>query len=83
MSKHFIRYEHHGKKVLVDKELKGKHRDYCLCHKCRHFIPSDRKANCKKANELYRFCQKHGMTTPVFECPDFTPNFLDAIVQEL
>ena len=83
MSNHFIRYEHHGNMVMVDKELKGKHRDHCLCWKCRKFIPADRKLNCKKANELFKFCQKHKMTTPVFECPDFKPSVPDAIVQEL
>ena len=67
----FERYEHHGVQVSVRSDLKGKHRAYCLCHSCAHLCIWDREKNCPMANELYALCVKHGMTTPVFECPAF------------
>ena len=35
------RYVHHGTKVAVQTELKGKHRDHCLCYLCGSFISAD------------------------------------------
>lgn len=67
----FERYEHHGEDVAVRSDLKGKHRDYCLCHSCDKFKPGDREANCDIANLLYRVCVLTGITTPVWECPEF------------
>ena len=60
-------------KVWVKKDLKGKHREHCLCFDCDLFHPNPegREENCPIANELYDFCVKHGMTTPVWECPNF------------
>jgi hypothetical protein len=66
----YEQYIHHNIPVMVRKSLRGKHRDYCLCWDCRHFMPGD-KLNCPAAKELHEFCQKWGMTTPVFECPNF------------
>jgi len=65
------KYEHHGRMVWVDSELKGKHRDHCLCHKCCRFIPDDREENCPIANVVYRVNVLTGITTPVWECPEF------------
>lgn len=31
------KYIHHGKEVFVDSELKGKHKQHCLCWKCGKF----------------------------------------------
>lgn len=70
MSK-IVKYRHHGRLVSVDMLLKGKHRYHCLCWKCRKFKPSSRDNNCKIANALYSICCLTGVTTPVFECPDF------------
>lgn len=72
----FERYEHHGKLVWVRADKKGQHRKYCLCWQCQNFIPnSDGMGifweNCPIAQELYELCVKHGLTTPVFECPRF------------
>jgi hypothetical protein len=66
-----IKYEHHGTVVSVDENLKGKHRECCLCFKCTKLDINDRNKNCERANELYAFCVKWDMTTPVFECPVF------------
>lgn len=65
-----IQYEHHGVTVFVEDRLKGTHRGNCLCFKCASFKPGTPE-NCPKAQELYEYCVKHGMTTPVYECPVF------------
>ncbi len=65
-----IRYEHHGTLVAVQEELKGRHREHCLCFKCAEFFP-DTPANCPIAQELFEFDVKYGCTTPMWECPVF------------
>lgn len=64
-------YEHHGEVVCVRRDLKGKHRDYCLCFSCSKFCPDDIKKNCKIANKNYLFCVKENLVLPVWECPQF------------
>ena len=65
------KYEHHGYTVWVDKQLKGKHRDHCLCYKgCIKFRPGE-QYHCPIAQELYEFDCKHSLTTPVWECPEY------------
>ena len=64
-------YEHHGTKVTVNSELKGKHAEHCLCYaNCKYFKPNT-KDNCELAQELYEYDVKHGMVTPVWECPKY------------
>ena len=65
------RYEHHGTVVAVQSHLKGTHREHCLCFAGCALFKQGTPENCPKAQELYLFCVKHGMTTPVFECPDY------------
>ena len=67
----YEQYEHHGEKVWVQSDLKGKHLEHCLCFSCTQFLPGAPETNCPKANLLYAVCIETGMTTPVFECPDF------------
>lgn len=67
----YEQYEHHGSMVWVRSDLKGKHRKNCLCFSCKRLKLGLPETNCPKAQELYEYCVKHGMTTPVFECPDF------------
>ena len=64
-------YPHHNIYVYVREDLKGKHRDFCLCWDCKKFKPGDREKNCSIANLLYSVCVECGLTTPVFECPEF------------
>jgi hypothetical protein len=64
------KYEHHGVLVSVDSELKGKHREHCLCFKCKKFFPGQEN-NCEIANAVYQNCVKFGLTTPMYECPKF------------
>lgn len=66
-----IKYEHHGRKVFVDEDLKGTHREHCLCFRCQKLNIESRKKNCPIANKLYALCCKFGLTTPVGECPEF------------
>jgi hypothetical protein len=67
----FIRYEHHGVPMKVREDLKGKHKDYCLCYSCEHFNPTDRHKNCPIANNLFAFNKTYGVVTPVWECVQF------------
>jgi hypothetical protein len=66
-----IRYEHHGIWVCADEELVGTHREHCLCFRCKKLNLKDRQQNCPIANMLYALCVLTGLTTPVFECPEF------------
>jgi hypothetical protein len=61
-------YEHHGNKVHVNSELKGKHREICLCFACKKLDVTGAN-NCPIAAELYQLCIKHHLTTLVIECP--------------
>lgn len=65
-------YKHHGKKVAVQLELKGKHRAHCLCWQCAKFNPGWRGIfSCLRSKLLYLYCVVFGMVTPVYECPAF------------
>ncbi len=67
----FEQYEHHGKMVWVNKALKGKHRDHCLCFSCCKFNPGTPEGNCPLANLNYAVCIQCDMVLPVYECPSF------------
>ena len=64
-----IHYKHHGVNVAVYENLKGQHREHCLCYSCAYFEPGEN--NCPKANLLFAFNIIAGMTTPVWECQTF------------
>ena len=78
-------YEHHGNRVAVMSDLKGKHREHCLCFECLKFYPDNEKwkggsnlpgaekkeKNCPIAQATFDNCEKHGLVTPVYECPKF------------
>lgn len=69
--KMFERYNHHGKpEVWVRADLRGKHRDHCLCYDCKRFRPGTAK-NCPIAQALYQACIDHHVVTPVWECRKF------------
>ena len=57
--------------VWVRKDLKGKHREHCLCHSCEDFHPEDREKNCPIANLNFSVCVAFGVVLPVWECPSF------------
>lgn len=76
MSEKFIKYNHHGKEVWVNKDLKGKHKDHCLCFSCENFKPNQAD-NCEIAEENYSLCKKHNLVLPVYECPEFTEGMPD------
>lgn len=65
-------YEHHGRMVWVQSDLKGKHRDHCLCWNCDKLKPGQ-PDNCPIAQKLYAICVEHGTVNPVYECPEFQP----------
>jgi len=61
-----INYVHHNEDVFVREDLKGKHREFCLCHRnCDYF------GECEIAKELFELCKRHNLVTPVWECPDY------------
>jgi hypothetical protein len=65
------RYVHHGLEVSVLSHVRGKHRDSCLCFaNCANFKPGQAD-NCEIAEENFAMCKKHGLVTPVFECPKY------------
>jgi hypothetical protein len=66
----FEQYRHHGEIVWVRSDLKGKHRENCLCYSCTHFIPGEPE-NCPRANLIYGVCVMLDMVLPVWECPEF------------
>jgi hypothetical protein len=70
----FVQYEHHGKIVWVFSELKGLHRQHCLCHFCEKFNPGIPEENCLLANLNFAVCLQTGMLLPVYECPEFVEN---------
>ena len=67
----YIQYNHHGEIVTVREDLKGKHREHCLCWKCGKFFPEDREKNCPIANLLFAVDVQCGITSPVWECKKF------------
>ena len=66
-----IKYKHHGVNVSVREDLKGKHREHCLCWICEKFNSKDRGTNCNIANKLFEFDKYYSVTTPVWECKKF------------
>ena len=65
-----IWYKHHGVAVAVDEDLKGKHRDHCLCYRCANFYPGE-PVNCDLAEQNFLACSINSMAMPVFECSEF------------
>jgi hypothetical protein len=62
-------YEHHGKLVSVQSNLKGRHAEHCLCwQNCEFFKPNDRKNNCEIANVMFAIDCAFDIVTPVWEC---------------
>ena len=64
-------YNHHGRQVAVRADLKGTHREVCLCYRCSKFQPDDNDNNCPTANLIYALCVRTGVVTPIWECPDY------------
>ena len=71
--KEYETYNHHGVDVKVRKDLKGKHRDFCLCYDCAKFAPGERSqyGGCVIANAIYKNCVTYNVVSPVWECTMF------------
>ena len=63
-----VKYKHHGAWVKVDGELKGHHREHCLCFRCGLFAPGTPN-NCAIAQQVFATCEDLNLVTPVYECP--------------
>lgn len=70
VTKDFEKYQHHGKPVWVQADLRGRHRNHCLCFSCKRFHPGS-EGNCAVAQTLYQLCLDHNLVIPVWECPVF------------
>jgi hypothetical protein len=66
--------------VWVNSELKGKHRQHCLCFSCEKFIPNTEN-NCKIAKEVFKNCVTFNITTPMYECPEFTEHLESKVIK--
>jgi hypothetical protein len=66
-----IKFDHHGAIVSCREDLKGKHREYCLCFQCDKLFVDDLDKNCKIAQALFRLDILAEITTPVFYCKEF------------
>lgn len=81
MSHIFIRYRHHNL-MWGRTDLRGTHREHCICYECNNFQPDSKTDNCPIAQGLYEYDQRHGVTTPVFECAHFKPLYNATIIVE-
>lgn len=68
-----VKYSHHGVEVSVREDLKGKHKEYCLCYSCDQFEPDKGKDNCPIARIVLRVDVLFNLVTPVWECASYTP----------
>ncbi len=75
----FEQYEHHGVRVWVRRELKGLHRQHCLCYSCVKFAPAA-EANCTIAKDNFHLSLRYHLVTPVYECPEFVEKGSDSDV---
>lgn len=66
----YVSYEHHGVEVHVREDLKGKHRNVCLCYDCDKFA-EDKPEKCKIAHALFNFVVASRIVAPVWECAEF------------
>ncbi len=65
------KYDHHGREVSVVSEMKGRHREVCLCFACERFKPGE-VDNCHAAQSLYELCVAGPITVaPVLECAEY------------
>ena len=67
----YVQYSHHGKVVWVRKDLKGTHRDACMCYDCGNFHSGLPEGNCPIANLMFAVALAEGTVAPVYECPKF------------
>ena len=66
-------YEHHGTEVTVREDLKGRHREFCLCHSCNiaNLYDEQKGKKCPIANKVFALCKSHHLVLPVWECQMF------------
>ena len=57
-------YTHHDTTVTVRSDLKGKHREHCLCFSCQHFKPNETD-NCPIAKTVFDTCVLYNIVSPV------------------
>ena len=68
----YVQYVHHGVKVWVRLDLKGKHWDPTLCADCRLYKP-DTDENCAVAERTFQLCKDCNLVLALWECPAFEP----------
>jgi hypothetical protein len=70
MKHDYEQYKHHGNLVWVETDMKGTHRDICLCWNCTKLNPG-LPGNCPIAQRLFELDVEFKLVTPVLECPEF------------
>ena len=70
-----IRYDHtfsneKTMNVAVFEDLKGRHKEHCLCFSCGKFQPGTSE-NCEIAQATFENCVKYNTVTPMWECAEF------------
>jgi len=69
-----VKYNHHGTDVSVMENLKGKHREHCLCFQCAKFNTNDPENKCPHADRLYNELKDEDnaiLVAPVWECSEY------------
>ena len=64
-------YKYHNRIVSVREDLKGRHREHCLCYSCQRFDSERRARNCDISNKVFDLCAEEELVLPVWECPLF------------
>ena len=54
--------------MAVFKQLQGRHKERCLCYRCKKFTPENPHTNCNIARLLFAVCVQCSIVTPVAEC---------------
>lgn len=72
-----LKYNHYGTEVFVRNDLKGKHREHCLCYICGSLDTNNPDNNCPIANILFAISKGFALVFPVYECPNFIQKELD------
>lgn len=76
----FEKYVHHEVEVSVRSDLKGKHREHCLCYSCDRYVNGE--FVCPIAKKVYKTCKEYNLVSPVWECPSFNSAVAEVKVTE-
>lgn len=64
-------YERNGKKAWVRSDLKGRHKEFCMCWDCKKFTPDTEDKGCPIIKQVLDTAAHHNIVLPVWECGVF------------